>query len=222
MGDSNKARSERARIRRLPIRADYDRRTIDTILDSGMIGHVAFIANESPALVPMLYARVGDEVILHGSNASRAMRSLVSGEEFCFSVTHFDGLVLARSAFHHTANYRSVVLHGRARSILEPGEKRAALDALVERVIPGRLADVRGPSDKELAATAVAALPVDEAAAKIRNAGPVDDRADLEIPAWCGVLPLALGAGPPIAAEDLDASIERPGYVDEWVALRRG
>ena len=212
--------SDRARIRRMPQRADYDRATIEAILDAGFVGHVAFVAEDSPALVPMIYARVGEEVILHGSAASRALRALLRGAPFCFSVTHVDGLVLARSAFHHSANFRSVVLHGRARAIVEPDEKHAILKALVERVIPGRPADVRGPSAKELTATAVVALPLDEAAAKVRVGGPEDEVEDLELPAWAGVVPLGLRASPPIPSDDLRSGIVRPAYLDAWVAAR--
>lgn len=212
--------SARARIRRAPLRADYDRATIDAILDAGLVGYLAFVVDDSPALVPMVYARVGEEVILHGSTASRAMRALGNGAEFCFSVTHVDGLVLARSAFHHSANYRSVVLHGRARAIVEEEEKYSILEALVERVMPGRSAEVRGPNAKEFAATAVVALPLDEAAAKVRSGGPVDDDEDHELPVWAGVVPLALRASAPVAADDLRAGIERPTYVDAWVAQR--
>ena len=203
------APSERARIRRIPDRAVYERATIEAILDAGFVGYVAFVADGAPALVPMVYTRIGDEVILHGSTASRALRALVSGSEFCFSVTHVDGLVLARSAFHHTANYRSVVLHGRARAIVEEGEKRSILRALVEGVIPGRSADIRGPNAQEFAATSVVALPLDEAAAKVRSGGPVDLDEDRDLPAWAGVVPLALRSFSPIPADDLEDAAEK-------------
>ena len=202
----------------MPVGADYDRTTINAILDAGLVGYVAFVVDDSPALVPMIYARIGEEVILHGSTASRALRALQSGAEFCFSVTHIDGLVLARSAFHHSANYRSVVLHGRARAVVEDEEKYSILEELVERVIPGRTADARKPSAKELAATAVVALPLDEAAAKLRTGGPIDNAGDLNLPIWAGVVPLALRASPPIRADNLSAEIVRPAYIDAWVA----
>ena len=214
------APSERARVRRLPIRADYDRATIEAVLDAGLVGHVAFVVDSYPALVPMLYARVGDEVVLHGSKASRALRSLADGDEFCFSVTHLDGIVLARSAFHHTANYRSVVLYGRARAVVDDDEKQALLRALVERVMPGRSDDIRGPNENELAATAVVALPLDEGSVKLRDDGPIDTDEDRELPVWAGVVPLALRALPPVAAGDLREGIGRPAYVDAWVAER--
>jgi nitroimidazol reductase NimA-like FMN-containing flavoprotein (pyridoxamine 5'-phosphate oxidase superfamily) len=185
------------RIRRLPQRGSYDRAVIDAILDEGLVCSVGVVVDGGPVVIPMVYARRGDELILHGAQASRLLRAGAAAAPLCVTVTLLDGLVLARSAFHHSMNYRSVVLFGVARELTDPGEKAAALAALVEHLVAGRSAEVRPPSDKELAATRVLALPIDAASAKRRTGGPVDDVEDEAWPCWAGEVPLALAAGPP-------------------------
>ncbi len=203
MSATRRSPGERVRVRRLPKRAAYDRATIDAILDAGLVAHVGFIVDGQPYVIPMLHARVSDDVLVHGSPASRAMRSLAEGAPVCLTVTLVDGLVLARSAFHHSVNYRSVVLLGRAEPVREPAALAAALEAFTERITPGRWAEVRRPSAQELRATVVLRIPIEEASAKLRSGPPGDDPEDLALPAWAGVVPLALRAGAPEPAPDL-------------------
>jgi nitroimidazol reductase NimA-like FMN-containing flavoprotein (pyridoxamine 5'-phosphate oxidase superfamily) len=206
------APTPRTRVRRLPKRGVYDRDTIDAILDEGLVCHVGFAHNGSPVVIPTLYARVGDVVYFHGSAASRMLRTLTEGIEACLTVTLVDGLVLARSAFHHSANYRSAVVFGRVTVIEEPAEKLAALEAFSERIAPGRWAEVRAPTPKELNATTVLSLPLDEASAKVRTGPPVDDEEDYELDVWAGVIPLRLVAGEPEPDPRLRAGIAVPEY----------
>ncbi len=211
--------SERVRVKRLPARGAYDRETIDAILDEGMICHVGFVVDGQPYVIPTGYARVGDSVYIHGSSASRMLRRLAEGVDVCVTVTLLDGLVLARSAFHHSMNYRSVVLLGQAELVDDPAEKNMALEAFTEHIIPGRWAEVRWPSDLELKATTVLKLAIDEASAKIRTGDPKDDAEDYEMKVWAGVLPLSMVPGEPLADSKGDPDIEPPGYVLNY---RRG
>lgn len=177
-----RARSARTRVRRLPKRGVYERGTIAAILDEGVVGHIGFVHDGQPAVIPTLYARVEDLVYIHGSAASRMLRTLTGGADFCLTVTLLDGLVLARSAFHHSANYRSVVVFGRARLVADRTEKLAALEAFAEQIVPGRWAEVRPPNARELKATTVLALPLTEASAKIRSGPPSDGRRTTPFP----------------------------------------
>jgi nitroimidazol reductase NimA-like FMN-containing flavoprotein (pyridoxamine 5'-phosphate oxidase superfamily) len=204
----------RVRVRRRAGRGNYERTTIDAILDEGLVAHVGIVSDGQPYVIPVLYARAGSVIYLHGSPLSRLVRSMASGVPLCLTVTLLDGVVLARSAFHHSMNYRSVVVLGHGRPVRERDEKRAALDVLVERLVPGRSEDARAPSAKELRATEVVALPIDEASAKIRTGPPADAAADYELPVWAGVLPLALEVGGPIPDERCSVSV--PGYVAGW------
>jgi uncharacterized protein len=192
------APTERIRVRRLPQRAAYDRETILAILDTGFVCHVGIVQDGRPVVIPVAYARVGGAVILHGSTRSGLMTALCAGAEACVTVTHIDGFVMARSAFHHSINYRSVVIFGRGEPIIDQAEKDAALAAFMERVHPGRWSVVRPPNGPELKATAVVRIPIDEASAKIRTGGPVDDPEDLARDVWAGVVPLALTRETPI------------------------
>lgn len=196
-------------------RASYDRDAVHAILDAGYVCHLGFVRDGAPVVLPTLYARVGERLYVHGSTGSRPLRG--AGEDpglaVCLTVTHVDGLVLARSAFHHSLNYRSVMVHGTARQVTDPAERAAALDAVVDHVLPGRAADCRPANAKELAATAVVALDLDEVSAKIRTGGPSDDPEDLALPHWTGVLPVSPGYGTPVPADDLDPSIGLPGYL---------
>src|SRR5437763_4182863 len=212
---SSSSSSSRTRVRRRAARGAYDRATIDAILDEALVAHVAFVAAGQPYAIPMLFARAGDELFLHGSPLSRIVGTLRDGVPVCATVTILDGVVLARSAFHHSLNYRSVVVLGTARALEDPAAKRAALDALVEHAIPGRTREARGPSDAELAATEVLAVPLAEASAKVRTGPPIDARADRKLPAWAGELPLALTALAPRPACDLPV----PRYVKEYARV---
>jgi nitroimidazol reductase NimA-like FMN-containing flavoprotein (pyridoxamine 5'-phosphate oxidase superfamily) len=207
-------RTERTRLRRLPERGAYDRATVHAILDEGFVFHVGFVAVGQPYVIPTGYARVGETLYLHGSTGSRL--GLRPGMDVCVTVTLVDGLVLARAAFHHSMNFRSVMAIGRTRPIGDPQEKEAALRALVEHIVPGRSDEVRGGDSRELAATAVLALPLAEVSAKVRTGPPKDDDADYDLPIWAGVLPLALTVGAPAPDPVLDPSIPVPGHVASW------
>ena len=187
---STEAPSPRTRVRRMPARADYERDTIDAILDEALIAHVGFAVDGEPYVIPTLHARVGERVYFHGSSASRTVRALAAGAQMCLTVTLLDGLVLARSAVHHSVNYRSVVVLGQATAIEQPAEKMAAIEAFTERLVPGRWEEARPPTLKELKAIQVLSLGLDEASAKLRTGGPVDDEEDYSLDAWAGVIPL--------------------------------
>jgi nitroimidazol reductase NimA-like FMN-containing flavoprotein (pyridoxamine 5'-phosphate oxidase superfamily) len=201
-------------VRRRAGRGAYDRALIDAILDAGLVGHAAVVSHGQPFVLPLVYARHGDRLLLHGSPLSRLLSGLADGVSMSFAVTLVDGLVLARSAFHHSVNYRSVVVLGSARAISDPAAKREALQAIVERVARGRSADVRGPSDAELEATEVVTLPLNEASAKVRAGPPVDAPEDYALPVWAGVLPLALAAGEPVT--DPRCELPIPPYVHAY------
>lgn len=202
--------TERTRVRRLAKRASYDRETIHAILDEARICHVGFVVNGTPVVIPTIHWREGDTLYVHGSAASRMLRSLKEGVDACVTVTLVDGLVLARSAFHHSMNYRSVVVFGKAREVTGE-EKVSALEGLVEHVVRGRSRDVRPPNEIELRQTLVLALPLDEASAKIRTGGPVDDAEDYALLVWAGVVPLRLVAGEPVADEGVTVGV--PEYL---------
>jgi uncharacterized protein len=202
----------RTTLKRLPQRGSYGRELIDRILDEGFICHVGFAVDGRPFVIPTGYARVGDRLIVHGSQASRMLRTLGQGIDVCVTVTLIDGLVLARSAFHHSMNYRSVVVFGNARLIDDPDEKLAALRALSEHMIPGRWDDVREPNERELQLTTVLSLPLTEASAKVRTGPPLDDEEDYDLPVWAGVIPLRLVADMPIGDARLRPNSEAPRY----------
>ena len=205
----------RTQVRRLPERGSYDPDVVRRILAEGLVCHVGFVVDGQPFVIPMAYGLLGDDLILHGSTVSRLMIALRDGAPICVSVTHVDGLVLARSGFHSSMNYRSVTVFGRPRRIVDPGEKRRALDALVEHLIPGRGAELRPHTDKEVAATEVVALALEEAAAKIRTGPPHDVKDDLDLDVWAGVIPFRLEPGV-VPAPDLRDGIPVPGYVSGY------
>jgi nitroimidazol reductase NimA-like FMN-containing flavoprotein (pyridoxamine 5'-phosphate oxidase superfamily) len=208
--------TERNRIHRVPSRGSYDRGTLHAILDEGLVASVGFALEGQPYVIPMVYARRGDLLYLHGAAASRLLKQ--SEVPLCVTVTLIDGLVLARSAFHHSMNYRSAVILGLAREVTDAGERSAAFAAVVDHVLPGRAQACRPPNDKELRATRVLALPIDEASAKTRTGGPLDDDEDLPLPFWAGQLPLTLAAGAPVP----DARAEpRAPLPDGLAAYRR-
>jgi uncharacterized protein len=190
--------TERTQVKRLPKRGHYDSETVYRILDSAFVCHVGFCVEGQPYVIPTNYGRSGDTLYVHGSAASRMLRTLSGGVPVCVTVTHVDGLVLARSAFHHSVNYRSVVILGTARLVEEPAEKMEALRLFTEHVMKGRWDDVRLPTEQEMKATTVLAIPLEEVSAKVRTGGPVDDEADYSLPVWAGVLPLETVAKEPV------------------------
>ncbi|MGW1029543.1 pyridoxamine 5'-phosphate oxidase family protein [Streptomyces sp. NPDC002577] len=197
-------------------RASYDRALVHSILDEAYVCHLGFVRDGAPVVLPTLYGRVDDRLYVHGSTGSRPLRMAGQadpGLPVCLTVTHVDGLVLARSAFHHSINYRSVVVHGVAHQVTDPEELRTALDALVDHVVPGRATDSRPADAKELAATAVLRLDLEEVSAKVRTGGPNDEPEDLDLPHWAGVVPLRKGYDAPVPSEDLDGSVEIPAYL---------
>lgn len=208
--------TERTTIKRLPKRGVYDRELVYRILDEGFICHVSFVVDGQPFVIPTGYARIDDQLMIHGSQASRMLRRLSSGIDVCVAVTLVDGLVLARSAFHHSVNYRSVVIFGRAAMVEASEAKLAALFAFSEQVIPGRWNDVREPTEQELKATTVLSLPLVEVSAKVRTGPPLDDEEDYALDIWAGVLPLKIVAGDPINDPRLPESIEPPTYTLEY------
>lgn len=210
------AQTERTTLKRLPKRAVYDRELIYRILDEGFICHVGFVNETQPFVIPTGYARVDDKLYIHGSQASRMLRTLSRGIDVCVTVTLVDGLVLARSAFHHSMNYRSVVVFGRAAMVEEHAEKLEALRALSEHMIPGRWDEVRQPSEQEMKATTVLALALAEASAKVRTGPPIDDEEDYGLPVWAGVIPLRLVAGEPVADPRLPQDITPPDYAIQY------
>jgi nitroimidazol reductase NimA-like FMN-containing flavoprotein (pyridoxamine 5'-phosphate oxidase superfamily) len=204
--------TERTRVVREPQRGVYDRETIYRILDEGMVCHVGFTADGQPFVIPTLYARVGDAIYFHGSAASRMLRGAAGGVPVCVTVTLTDGLVLARSIFNHSMNYRSVVALGKASLVEAAAEKLEALHAFTEKILPGRWEDARQPNEKELKATSILKLPLTEVSAKVRS-GPVqDDEEDYALPVWAGIVPLHLQAGTPIRDERCDPTIPTPKY----------
>jgi len=204
--------TERTTLKRLPKRGAYDRRLVYGILDEGFICHVGFTVEGQPFVIPTGYARVDEQLFIHGSQVSRMLRTLSSGIDVCVAVTLVDGLVLARSAFHHSINYRSVMMFGRARIVDDREAKLAALFAFSEQVIPGRWNDVREPTEQELKATIVLTLPLVEVSAKVRTGPPIDDEEDYALNVWAGVLPLKIAAGAPLSDPRLPETIEPPPY----------
>jgi nitroimidazol reductase NimA-like FMN-containing flavoprotein (pyridoxamine 5'-phosphate oxidase superfamily) len=193
----------RTQVRRLAKRASYDREQIHSILDDAFVCHVGFVVDGQPYVIPTNFVRVEDQLYIHGSAASRMLRSLSESIDVCVTITLVDGLVLARSAFHHSVNYRSVVALGKARLVTDPEEKRRALRAFTNHVVPGRWEEVREPTEQELKGTGVLALPLEEVSAKIRTGGPVDDEEDYALPVWAGVVPLSTTPGAPRPDERL-------------------
>jgi nitroimidazol reductase NimA-like FMN-containing flavoprotein (pyridoxamine 5'-phosphate oxidase superfamily) len=211
----------RTKLRRVPARGVYDRDAIDAILDEALIAHLGFVHDSQPYVIPTLHARVGDTLYVHGSAASRAIRTLSSGVPACVTVTLLDGLVLARSAFHHSLNYRSVVVLGAAVPVEGPDERLQAVEAFTERLIPGRWGEVRPPSAKELKGTRVLAMALEEASAKVRTGPPEDDPDDLGLPVWAGVIPIHTVAGAPIPDPVSAPKLEASPAVTGWTPQRR-
>jgi hypothetical protein len=209
-------RTDRTAVRRLPKRGAYDRGVLNAILDEGLVCHVGFVADAQPYVIPTTYGRVGDQLYIHGSAASRMLKTVAGGIPVCVTVTQLDGLVLARSAFHHSMNYRSVVVLGMAQEVVDAAERWDALRAIVDHVVPGRWDACRPPSEIEMKATLVLRLAIDEASAKIRTGPPVDDDEDYTLPFWAGVLPMRTAALPPVADPRLAPGIAVPAHVSGY------
>jgi nitroimidazol reductase NimA-like FMN-containing flavoprotein (pyridoxamine 5'-phosphate oxidase superfamily) len=196
--------TSRTTVKRHPERGDYDRDVIDAILDEALICHLGFLVDGQPFVIPTIHARDGDILYIHGSPGSRMLRTAKAGVDICVTATLLDGLVLARSVYNHSLNYRSVVVLGRAYEVTELDEKLRAMQCVVEHVVPGRWNDARQPNEGEIKGTTILALPLDEASAKIRSGPPVDDDDDLALPVWAGVIPLRLEPSEPTAADGVD------------------
>ncbi len=207
------SRTDRSTLRRLPKRGVYDRATIHSILDEGLICHVGFVVGGQPYVIPTIHVRVGEELFFHGSPASRMLRAVGQGVEVCVTVTLVDGLVLARSAFHHSMNYRSVVVFGTALPVASAEEKLRVLRALSDHLIKGRWQEVRSPAPNELKGTLVLSLPINEASAKVRTGPPIDDEGDYGLRVWAGVLPLKMAAAEPVADPRLSEDVAPPAYI---------
>ena len=216
MGAMSDAPTDRAQVKRLPERGRYDRETVDAILDEALFCHLAWVQDGSPRVVPTIHARDGDTLFVHGSQASRTLRAARDGAEVCVEVTLLDGLVLARSAFHHSMNYRSVVVYGLAREVDDPDEKWHAQKVLVDHVVRGRSDDVRMPNEPELKQTMILAVPLDEASAKIRTGPAKDDEEDYDLPIWAGVLPLRVEPGDIVPDPRLGDGLEPPENVTRY------
>lgn len=202
--------TERTRLRRRPNRGAFETDTIYAILDDGFVCHVAFIVDGQPFAIPTGYARRGDQIYIHGSSASRMLRTLGDGVDVCLTVTLVDGLVLARSAFHHSMNYRSVVVLGKARPVTDEREKIEALRCFTDHIVPGRWPDLRPLAENEVRATTVLALPIQEASAKVRTGPPIDDEEDYDWPVWAGVVPLHTRTGEPVPDDRVRPDVQEP------------
>lgn len=205
--------TKRNRVTRLPERAKYDEDTIFGIVDEALICHIGFVVDGKPYVIPSIHARDGNRLLLHGSSASRMLKHFKEGHDLCVTITLLDGLVLARSVFHHSMNYRSVVLFGNGRIVEERNQKMHGLKVLTEHLVPGRWEDARLPSEQELNATTLISMSIDEGTAKIRTGHPGDDDADYVLPVWAGVIPMRQQTLPPIDDERLTEGIAVPDYV---------
>jgi nitroimidazol reductase NimA-like FMN-containing flavoprotein (pyridoxamine 5'-phosphate oxidase superfamily) len=210
------SKTDQNRIKRLPQRGHYDRETIYQILDEALICHVGFVENKQPYVIPINFARVGDTIVLHGAKASRLLKHIASAHPVCMEATVVDGLVLARSVFHHSLNFRSVVLFGTGQIIEDEQEKLAALEAITEHLIPGRWREARLPNRKEMNATSVVSIKIEQASAKVRSGPPGDDDADYAMPIWAGVLPLQEMALSPIRDELMTQDVAVPEYIAKY------
>jgi nitroimidazol reductase NimA-like FMN-containing flavoprotein (pyridoxamine 5'-phosphate oxidase superfamily) len=204
----------RTKVKRHPERGDYDRATIAPILDEALICHVGFVVDGQPYVIPTIHARDGDTLYIHGSPGSRMLRTVKEGVDVCVTVTLLDGLVLARSVYNHSMNYRSVVVLGRAHEVTDRDEKLRAMRCVVEQVVPGRWDDARQPNEAELKGTTILAISLEEASAKVRSGPPTDDDADLDLPVWAGLIPLELRPSAPVADEGVTGA--PPAYAADY------
>jgi uncharacterized protein len=204
-------------VKRHPERGAYERATIDPILDEALICHLGFVVDGRPFVIPTIHARDGDILYVHGSPGSRMLRTAKEGLDICVTVTILDALVLARSVYNHSMNYRSVVVLGRAREVIDRGEKLRAMQRVVEHIVPGRWQDARQPNDGEIKGTTILALPIDEASAKVRSGPPTDDADDLELSVWAGLIPLRIEPSDPVPDDGVDGA--PPAYVTGYERL---
>ncbi|MCK5346981.1 MAG: pyridoxamine 5'-phosphate oxidase family protein [Candidatus Heimdallarchaeota archaeon] len=209
----NNDNAKRSTLNRIPSRGFYDKETINQIIDEAHYCHVSFVQNNQPFIIPTIHARLNNTIVLHGAKASRLLKHIANGNEVCIAITLMDGLVLARSVFHHSMNYRSVVIFGNGEEIVEEGAKLNALQAITDHILPGRWNDARQPNVKELNATTVVSVKIDEASAKIRTGPPNDEEKDYELPVWAGVIPVSQAFGLPVNDPELRKDIPVPGYV---------
>lgn len=214
-------RAQKNRIKRHPERGAYDKQSVYTIIDEALVCHVAFVQDDEPFVIPTLHARQDDSILLHGASSSRLMRHIETGRRISLAFSLIDGLVLARSVFSHSVNYRSVVLFGQGQGVESEEAKTVALEQFTERIMPGRWADARRPTAAELKATAVVAIPIDLASAKIRQGSPKDDEADLSLPVWAGVVPIRQVVGDPVQDPQQADDIALPHYIRRYVKDRR-
>lgn len=210
------------RVKRVPKRADYDKEAVYAVVDDALICHVGMIEGDSPVVIPTIHARQGNDILIHGATTSRMLNYIASGRDLCITVTHLDGIVLARSAMHHSMNYRSAVLYGKGMLIDDPDEKWEALRIFTEKLVPGRWEDARQPNAIEMKATAIVRVPIDLASAKVRIGPPVDDEADYALDVWAGVLPMRTVFGSFDADERLKEGVEIPAYLHAYAATKAG
>ncbi len=210
-------KTTRNQVKRLPKRGHYDSETIYRIVDAALICHVGYADGNQPFVIPTIHARQGDDLLLHGATTSRLLKHVAAGHPICITVTHLDGVVLARSVFHHSMNYRSAVLFGKGELIEDPDKKMEALEIFTEKLIPGRWEDARQPYAKEAKATTIVRVPIESASAKIRTGHPVDDDEDYELGMWAGVVPIQHSFGTPEADPKLTDGIELPHYLHEYI-----
>jgi len=209
--------TKRSKINRLPSRGFYDKVIINQIIDEALYCHVSFVQKNQPYIIPTIHARMNDRIVLHGAKSSRLLKHIAEGNEVCIAITLMDGLVLARSVFHHSMNYRSVVIFGKGREVKEQKEKLEALKAITTHLIPGRWEDARQPNEKELNATGIVSIKIDEASAKIRTGSPKDDDEDLALPVWAGVIPISQNFNVPENDQKLSKDIVLPDYIREKI-----
>jgi len=209
--------SQRSKIKRIPSRGYYDKDTINQIIDEALYCHVSFAQSNQPFIIPTIHARMGDKIVLHGAKGSRMMKYIAEGNEVCIAITLMDGLVLARSVFHHSMNYRSVVIFGKGKLIENKVKKLEALEAITEHLIPGRWEDARKPTEKELNATTVVLIDIDEASAKIRTGPPIDDEEDYNLPVWAGLIPISRKFDSPENDPKLNKNVELPNYIRDKI-----
>ncbi|MEL7450404.1 MAG: pyridoxamine 5'-phosphate oxidase family protein [Pseudomonadota bacterium] len=209
---SKLSKTSRTKVKRAAERGSYDRDAAHAILHEGLVAHVGICTDEGPVVIPMAYALQGDDILLHGSVASRLLNTAATGVQVCATVTLLDGIVVSRSWFNHSMNYRSLVVFGEATVITDPAEEAAAFECLVDHLIPGSREAARAPNRKEAGATTVLRLPLNEASVKIRSGAPEDNPADVDGAAWCGVIPILTGYGAPETAPDVDTGVEAPGF----------
>ena len=207
--------SDKTRLNRLPERGVDDRDAIYSILDEGLVCHVGYVTGGRPVVIPTLYVRDGDRLLIHGSNTAGTIKAVRRGSPLCVTVTHIDGVVVARSGFNSSANYRSVVVHGHGR-LLAGEDHLEALDLIVDKLIPGRMSDIRPPTDSEIKQTSVFELSLEQVSAKMRDDGPHDDQEDLGTGVWAGVIPLTMTAGKPVPSDDLEDGVPVPPYIEDY------